>query len=68
MDDADRAALNDFSEEALKNFAARNFKTVERGKCLNCGEPKPPTLYCDDICQGEAQERDEILRKTGRAR
>lgn len=63
MDDADRAALNDFNEESLKSFLARNRQVVRRGKCLNCGEVLPSGLYCDADCREDSERRDKILRR-----
>ena len=63
MDDADRAAENDFNEEALKNYAARPLVTVKRGNCLNCHAVVPIGLYCDADCRSESEERDKLLRR-----
>lgn len=63
MDDADRAALNDFNEEAVKNFIARNTQSIRRGKCLNCSEVLAEGLYCDADCREESERRDKLLRR-----
>ena len=62
-DQADIAARNDFTEEALARRKNAVLKTELRGRCLNCDAQLDKGLYCDADCREDYEYQQRVKSK-----